>query len=169
MRRDLRHLRRAFTLIELIAVIVVLAILSGIAIPRYINYRDRARQTADEASIAGINTALGQRYMLNRSTDAASSSWITAASSVANVMDTGQLPFGITVSGSNFTDQRGNTYTFTAETSSNPARLALSVAPSGGGSGGSGGGSGAASMPAVMLVLASVPWMARPRRRESVR
>lgn len=36
-------LRRGFTLNELIAVIVVLAILAGVAIPRYIDYSARAR------------------------------------------------------------------------------------------------------------------------------
>lgn len=35
--------RSAFTLIELVAVIVVLAILAGVAIPRYVDYSSRAR------------------------------------------------------------------------------------------------------------------------------
>jgi type II secretory pathway pseudopilin PulG len=153
-------------LIELVAVIVVLAILSGIAIPRYINYRAKAQQTADEASIAGINTALGQRYLNNRSTDADSSAWVTAASGVASAMDTGQLPLGITLTGSTFTDQRGNSYTFTAETATSPARLAIEVAGSGG-SGSGGGGGGSAEMPGLMIVVAALPWMARPRRRTS--
>lgn len=38
--------RRAFTLIELIAVIVVLAILAAVAIPRYFDYSTRAKVTA---------------------------------------------------------------------------------------------------------------------------
>ena len=37
---------RAFTLIELIVIIVVLAILSGIAIPKYIDYTANAKAAA---------------------------------------------------------------------------------------------------------------------------
>lgn len=40
----------AFTLIELVAVIVVLAILAAVAVPRYIDFRDRARASA----VAGV-------------------------------------------------------------------------------------------------------------------
>lgn len=39
----MRH--RAFTLIELIAVIVVLAVLAGVAIPKYLNMSDKAYLT----------------------------------------------------------------------------------------------------------------------------
>ncbi len=157
-------LRSAFTLIELVAVIVVLAVLSGIAIPRYIDYRARAQKSADEAAIAGINTALQSRYVLNRSNEAASSSWITAASGVASVMETGALPQGISLSGSTFTDQRGNSYSFVAETATAPARLALSSG-GGGGSGGGSGGGGSASIPTVLLGLAVLPHVGRSRRR----
>jgi prepilin-type N-terminal cleavage/methylation domain-containing protein len=41
-----RVLHRAFTLVELIAVIVVLAILAAVAVPRYFDYRDRAQTAA---------------------------------------------------------------------------------------------------------------------------
>jgi prepilin-type N-terminal cleavage/methylation domain-containing protein len=37
---------RAFTLVELIAVIIVLAILAGVAIPKYFDYSTRARASA---------------------------------------------------------------------------------------------------------------------------
>lgn len=37
---------RAFTLVELIAVIIVLAILAGVAVPRYFDYRERALAAA---------------------------------------------------------------------------------------------------------------------------
>lgn len=122
----------AFTLVELIVVIVVLGVLAGVAIPKYYDYTTAARTSADEASIAGINEALSHAYLDHRVTGAGSSSWITALSQVAGVMDTGELPHGITISGSNLVDQRGNTYALTAETAAAPAHVDLVV--SGGGS-----------------------------------
>jgi prepilin-type N-terminal cleavage/methylation domain-containing protein len=46
MTRRLQPTRQAFTLVELIAVIIVLAILAAVAVPRYFDYRDRALASA---------------------------------------------------------------------------------------------------------------------------
>jgi prepilin-type N-terminal cleavage/methylation domain-containing protein len=51
-------MRRGFTLIELIAVIVVLAILAGVAIPRYIDYSVRAAASADAATLKVLSRAV---------------------------------------------------------------------------------------------------------------
>lgn len=53
--RDHRH---AFTLVELIAVIVVLAILAGVAVPKYFQYAARARAAAVEGSLKVMQRAL---------------------------------------------------------------------------------------------------------------
>ena len=53
---------RAFTLIELIAVIVVLAILSGIAIPKYFDYAARAKESATKGSLGGMRSAIANFY-----------------------------------------------------------------------------------------------------------
>lgn len=53
---------RAFTLIELIAVIVVLAVLAGVAVPRYINYSDRARSAAAQGTLANVRSAISNFY-----------------------------------------------------------------------------------------------------------
>lgn len=53
---------RAFTLIELIAVIVVLAILSGIAIPKYFDYAQNAKISACKGTLGGVRSAIANAY-----------------------------------------------------------------------------------------------------------
>ncbi len=48
---------RAFTLVELIAVIVVLAIMAAIAVPRYFDYTTRARASAVLRDVRAIKSA----------------------------------------------------------------------------------------------------------------
>lgn len=57
-----RQSKRAFTLVELIAVMVVLAILAGVAAPRFFNYGDQARTAALEGSLGGMRSAIAQYY-----------------------------------------------------------------------------------------------------------
>lgn len=125
--------RRAFTLIELVAVMVVLAILAGVAIPKYFDYADRAKEAADEAAIGGISTALSDAHLQHRVNGAPSDQWIASVNSIAALMDTGQLPSGITIVGVQLEDQRGNRYNLTAETQTDSARL-IEVVVVGGGS-----------------------------------
>src|SRR5262245_24555364 len=52
----------AFTLIELIVVIVVLAILSGVAIPKYFDYAANAKQSATRGILGGVRSAIANFY-----------------------------------------------------------------------------------------------------------
>ncbi len=54
--------RRAFTLVELIAVMVVLAVLAGVAIPKYFDYSDRAKAAALEGALGGVRSGLSSFY-----------------------------------------------------------------------------------------------------------
>ena len=53
---------RAFTLIELIVVIVVLAILSAVAIPKYIDYSAKAKESACRGILGNVRTAIANYY-----------------------------------------------------------------------------------------------------------
>jgi prepilin-type N-terminal cleavage/methylation domain-containing protein len=53
---------RAFTLVELIAVIVVLAILAGVAVPKYFDYTAKAKESATKAALGGVRAAIANFY-----------------------------------------------------------------------------------------------------------
>lgn len=61
MHRAVR-IHRGFTLIELIAVIVVLAILAGVAVPRYFDYTDRAKSAAVQGTLGNVRSAIQNFY-----------------------------------------------------------------------------------------------------------
>jgi len=53
---------RAFTLIELVVVIVVLAILSGVAIPKYLDYSAKAKESAVRGTLGAARAAIANWY-----------------------------------------------------------------------------------------------------------
>lgn len=54
--------RYAFTLIELIAVMVVLAVLAGVALPRYFDYASQARESATLGTLGGVRAGVANFY-----------------------------------------------------------------------------------------------------------
>jgi general secretion pathway protein G len=54
--------RQGFTLIELMVVLVVLAVLASIVVPRYLDRVDDARETVLKQNLVGTRTAIDQFY-----------------------------------------------------------------------------------------------------------
>ena len=54
--------RKGFTLIELIAVIVVLAILAGVALPKYFDYAANAKESACKGVLGGVRAGIANFY-----------------------------------------------------------------------------------------------------------
>ncbi len=57
--------QKGFTLVELMVIIVVLSILTGVAIPGYITLKDRARESGTESTMRNVATAL-ELYRIDR-------------------------------------------------------------------------------------------------------
>jgi len=64
-------IRRSFTLIELIAVVVILAILAGVALPRYFDYATQARESATRGTLGGVRAGVANFYANTAITGAA--------------------------------------------------------------------------------------------------
>lgn len=55
--------RRAFTLIELMIVVIILGLLSGIVVPRYMRHLVRAKQQTARTQIVALSEAIGDYHM----------------------------------------------------------------------------------------------------------
>ncbi len=56
---SIRAIRRGFTLIELLLVMVILAILAAVVVPKFTGRTEQARETAAKTDLANLKTSLG--------------------------------------------------------------------------------------------------------------
>lgn len=60
-----RTAQRAFTLIELVVVVVVLAIMSGVALPVYFKMETQAQESATKGALGGVRSGAAQ-FLINQ-------------------------------------------------------------------------------------------------------
>ena len=65
MKTDMLRNQKGFTLIEIIAVLVILGILAAVAIPRYFDLMEESRNNAAQSAIAEVQARASNTYASN--------------------------------------------------------------------------------------------------------
>ena len=106
-----------FTLIEIIAVLVILGILAAVAVPRFVGLQDDAREAGLQGAVAAAQSQLSMEYArLILSTGSEETAWTDLSDSAEDVCDqvslSGWLEDDATLDCSG---EGGNTILITAE------------------------------------------------------
>ena len=120
-----RHEKKAFTLIELLIVIAVIAILIGIALPRFKGMQDEGNIARGKGELRTLQTAVESYYIHNTQTYPSALSDLTAS---------GTKPKIVTAIPNDPFAAAGTTYVYTRGGTSSKFYILYSIGPDGNGS-----------------------------------
>ena len=111
-----RKLRSAFTLVELIMVIVIIGLLAAVVIPKFTDLRGEAQIAAEQATVSAVVSGIKLQHLSELAKG--NNTYPTALDSAANGAgsDTNPLFTDVIDGGSNdknWSKGAGNTYTYT--------------------------------------------------------
>lgn len=113
-------MKKGFTLIELIMIIVILGILAAVAVPKYFDLQASAKLAAEKGVVGGVRAGIYTYFANNKAYPATLDSAATVCASATPCFDTVLGQGGITAdwtkSGLGYTGPAGNTYTYTPAT-----------------------------------------------------
>lgn len=84
-------MRKGFTLIELVMVIVIIGILAAVAIPRFVDLTTQAKQGATQGALGAVRSAISIWYVQNVAAGN-SARWPTSTAEIAGAMSDGLIP-----------------------------------------------------------------------------
>ncbi len=114
--------RSAFTLIEILIVVIVLGVLAAIVVPRFSGAADGAVDAAVEANVHSLNTQAEILFRTHQAKHAPESEWITTLVKLKATVNE-QLLADWTISGETFIAPNDKRFAFNAETSSSAAKI----------------------------------------------
>jgi MSHA pilin protein MshA len=117
--------QKGFTLLELVIVISILAILAGVAIPKFIDLRSTAAQAATNGVAGSLSSASSINYASRKALP-------TAGAAVANCTDTGALlsgglPSGYTITSGTVATDATVTCTLTGTNGTTATFVAIGI------------------------------------------
>ncbi len=104
----MKRTQQGFTLIELVMVIVILGVLAAVAVPRFVNLGDEARNAGVQGVAGGISSASSVNFAARSANTARGTATIglTCATAAAAILE-GGMPAGYEFTGATVTIAAG--------------------------------------------------------------